>query len=146
MQKTDTLTFKLAKLMTAVAWADGKIDNSEINALKNLLFSLPELTAGEWAELERTGLPLGVSGTEVYRELCRDIGPGHILVIGTDGIWESHNAAGQMFGKRRLLDIVEQNRTMPAGGMLDTVIEAIEDFCGEQEKNDDVTLVIIKIT
>ena len=52
MQKAQTLTFKLAKLMIAVSWADGKIDNSEINALKELLFSLPELNDREWAELE----------------------------------------------------------------------------------------------
>ncbi len=52
MQTTETLTFKLAKLMIAVSWADGKIDNSEVNALKELLFSLPELDAREWAELE----------------------------------------------------------------------------------------------
>ena len=52
MQTTDTVTFKLAKLMIAVSWADGKIDNAEVNALKEVLFSLPELNAGEWAELE----------------------------------------------------------------------------------------------
>ena len=52
MQKTNTLTFKLAKLMIAVSWADGKIDNAEVNALKEVLFSLPELDAREWAELE----------------------------------------------------------------------------------------------
>ena len=45
MQKTGTLTFKLAKLMIAVSWADGKIEHSEVNALKGLLFSLPELDA-----------------------------------------------------------------------------------------------------
>jgi len=39
VQKTETLTFKLAKLMIAVSWADGKIDNSEVNALKELLFN-----------------------------------------------------------------------------------------------------------
>jgi len=38
VHKTGTLTFKLAKLMIAVSWADGKIDNSEVNALKELLF------------------------------------------------------------------------------------------------------------
>ncbi|MEE8541569.1 MAG: TerB family tellurite resistance protein [Desulfobacterales bacterium] len=52
MSKTATLTFKLAKLMIAVAWADGKIDHTEVNALKKVLFALPELTAREWAELE----------------------------------------------------------------------------------------------
>ena len=45
MQKTDTLTFKLAKLMIAVSWVDGKIDDSEFNALKDVLFALPELDA-----------------------------------------------------------------------------------------------------
>jgi len=52
MEKTSTLTFKLAKLMIAVSWADGTLDNSEVNALKEVLFSLPDLNAGEWAELE----------------------------------------------------------------------------------------------
>ena len=52
MKKTETLTFKLAKLMIAVSWADGKIDNSEVNALKELLFSIPKLDARQWAELE----------------------------------------------------------------------------------------------
>ena len=52
MKKTETLLFKLAKLMIAVAWADGEIEDSEINALKEVLFSLPELDAREWAELE----------------------------------------------------------------------------------------------
>jgi uncharacterized tellurite resistance protein B-like protein len=52
MQTTETLTFKLAKLIIAVSWADGDFHTSELNALKNLLFSLPELTAREWAELE----------------------------------------------------------------------------------------------
>ena len=52
MQKTETLTFMLAKLMIAVSWADGKIENAEVNALKEVLFSLPDLDAVEWAELE----------------------------------------------------------------------------------------------
>jgi uncharacterized tellurite resistance protein B-like protein len=52
MQTNETLTFKLAKLMIAVSWADGDFHISELNALKNLLFALPELTTREWAELE----------------------------------------------------------------------------------------------
>ena len=52
MKKTETLTFKLAKLMIAVSWADGNIDDAEETALKEVLFSLPDLDAREWAELE----------------------------------------------------------------------------------------------
>jgi len=101
---------------------------------------------GGWTELERTGLPFGVSKTETYRELCRDIEPGQVLIIGTDGVWESQNPEGHMFGKQRLFDIVEKNRAKPARDMLNAVIAAIDGFSGEQEIADDVTLVIIKVT
>ena len=69
MKKSDTLTFKLAKLMIAVSWADGKIDNSEVNALKDLLFALPELDAREWAELEMyMDSPIDESEREILLE------------------------------------------------------------------------------
>jgi uncharacterized tellurite resistance protein B-like protein len=42
----------LAKVMIAAAWADGDINNDEINSLKDLLFQLPEMTASDWAELD----------------------------------------------------------------------------------------------
>jgi uncharacterized tellurite resistance protein B-like protein len=42
----------LAKVMIAAAWADGDINNDEMNSLKDLLFQLPEMTASDWAELD----------------------------------------------------------------------------------------------
>lgn len=42
----------LAKLLIAAAWADGELQNEEINALKDLLFNLEDVTGEEWAHLE----------------------------------------------------------------------------------------------
>ena len=42
----------LAKLVIAVAWADGQLQNEEINALKDLLFNLDEITGKDWAHLD----------------------------------------------------------------------------------------------
>ena len=42
----------IAKLMIAAAWADGELQNEEINALKDLLFNLEDVTGDEWAHLE----------------------------------------------------------------------------------------------
>jgi len=42
----------LAKLVIAAAWADGELQNAEINALKDLLFGLEGLSGADWAELE----------------------------------------------------------------------------------------------
>lgn len=46
------LIMSLAKVIVAVAWADGEVSHEEINALKDLLFRIPALKAHEWAELD----------------------------------------------------------------------------------------------
>lgn len=42
----------LAKLLIAAAWVDGELANEEINALKDLLFNLENVTGRDWAQLE----------------------------------------------------------------------------------------------
>lgn len=42
----------LAKLVIAAAWVDGELQNEEINALKDLLFNLEDVTGDEWSHLE----------------------------------------------------------------------------------------------
>ncbi len=42
----------LAKLMIAAAWADGRLTNQEINALKDLLYTIPDLSGEDWVTLE----------------------------------------------------------------------------------------------
>jgi uncharacterized tellurite resistance protein B-like protein len=47
-----TFILDLAKLLVAAAWADGDLKAEEINSLKDLLFSLPEVDAEDWQALE----------------------------------------------------------------------------------------------
>ena len=42
----------MAKLVVAAAWADGKLTHDEINALKDLVFRLPDINARDWEQLE----------------------------------------------------------------------------------------------
>ena len=42
----------LGKLVIAAAWTDGKLQQEEINALKELLFLLPDISGEEWMQLE----------------------------------------------------------------------------------------------
>ena len=42
----------LGKLMIGIAWADGKLHPEEINALKELLFLLPDISGEDWNQLE----------------------------------------------------------------------------------------------
>ncbi|MCP4167894.1 MAG: hypothetical protein GY759_18655 [Chloroflexi bacterium] len=48
----ETMIMTLAKVLIAAAWADGELTLDEINAMKDLLFRIPELNAREWASIE----------------------------------------------------------------------------------------------
>ncbi|CAB1083014.1 Serine phosphatase RsbU, regulator of sigma subunit [Olavius algarvensis Delta 1 endosymbiont] len=100
---------------------------------------------GSFEELTGGALPLGVSEKTGYREFRRKLAAGQIILIGTDGIWESQNTEGQMFGKKRFRDVIRTHASRTAQDILQAVMDAIKNFCQPLENEDDVTLVVIKV-
>jgi len=96
-------------------------------------------------ELKGQGVPLGFDESIEYDSFRRPIEPGQIIVIGTDGIWETHNRTGEMFGKEGLMEIIRNNYTASARQIVDTVTETLEQFRGDDAPEDDITLVVIKV-
>ncbi|QGY39328.1 SpoIIE family protein phosphatase [Pseudodesulfovibrio cashew] len=90
------------------------------------------------------GLPLGVIGTSTYPEASGEVHPGQIIAIGTDGIWESRDASGQMFGKARFRQVLRDNARGSAKDILDAVFEAVRIFTDGARADDDITLVVVK--
>jgi sigma-B regulation protein RsbU (phosphoserine phosphatase) len=92
------------------------------------------------------GLPLGIDAAETaavqHREALAD---GTIILLGTDGIWETFNRQGKMFGKERLLAIIQANARDSAEALRDRILAALENFRGTAALADDVTLVIVKL-
>jgi sigma-B regulation protein RsbU (phosphoserine phosphatase) len=96
-------------------------------------------------ELKGQGLALGLDDSFEYDSFHRRIETGHVIVIGTDGIWEMRNQAGEMFGKEALMEIIRNNKTASARQIVDTVTEALERFRGDEAPEDDITMVVIKV-
>lgn len=48
----EEFVMNLAKLLIAAAWADGELTNEEVNSMKDLLFTIPELQGEQWKRLE----------------------------------------------------------------------------------------------
>jgi sigma-B regulation protein RsbU (phosphoserine phosphatase) len=96
-------------------------------------------------ELKGQGLALGLDISFEYDSFHRRIEPGQVIMIGTDGIWEMHNQAGEMFGKKALMEIIRNNHTASARKIVDTVTEALKQFRGDEAPEDDITLVVIKM-
>ena len=74
------------------------------------------------------------------------IAPGDLLVIGTDGIWEARNAAGEMFGKQRFHALLLKHAEQSAHTIYEAVVNAVKAHTDTGGPDDDVTLVIVKGT
>jgi len=72
--------------------------------------------------------------------------PGQILMIGTDGVFEAHNQANEMFGKTRFMEAIRKSHREPAQRILESVQKDLEHFTGQAPQADDITLVVVKFT
>ena len=73
------------------------------------------------------------------------IEPGQVTAIGTDGIRETRNSAGEMFGKERLLRLIRQYATAATQAIVLAVLNAVEEFRGPDDPSDDITLMAVKV-
>jgi sigma-B regulation protein RsbU (phosphoserine phosphatase) len=71
---------------------------------------------------------------------------GQIIFLGTDGIWEACNLQGEMFGKKPSYDIIRNHSSLSANEILNAILESLDSFQKGTKIEDDITMVIIKIT
>jgi sigma-B regulation protein RsbU (phosphoserine phosphatase) len=95
--------------------------------------------------LKGHGLAVGVDYTFEYEEFQRTLAAGQVILIGTDGIWEMFNEAGEMFGKEKLKKIIRTNYSATAKEIVTIVTDTLEKFRGSKPPEDDVTMVVIKV-
>jgi len=98
-------------------------------------------------ELMGEGLALGVDRGGTYTaNVFEGLEEGQIIAIATDGIFETRNRRGDMFGHRRLQDTIRQYRSEPAHVILENVFDAVAGHAEGLPAEDDRTLVVIKKT
>jgi phosphoserine phosphatase RsbU/P len=96
--------------------------------------------------LDGPGIALGVDDQYTFTaQGYSSLSPGDLVIIGTDGIWETIGPQNTLFGKPRLEELIAQNAWRPAEGICDAVLKAISDFRGDIKQQDDVSLVAIKV-
>jgi len=104
--------------------------------------------------LLRKGVPelLHVNGTVVgafpfssYEEEQIQLASGDVLVAYTDGIIEPENVYGEMFGERRLMDLLAKNSHMESHEIIARVMEAVGQWTGvTAELQDDMTMLVAR--
>ena len=99
---------------------------------------------GEIRKLETGGLVVGLFPEIVLEEEEVRLAPGDIFLAFSDGVTEPENEFGE-FGEERLLDLVRSNRHLPLDRISEIVITAVEDWIGDHEQPDDITLVLARV-
>ena len=99
-----------------------------------------------FVNLKGNGMPLGVNEDIAYNEISFELKPGQLIFIGTDGIRETRNRNDEMFGNQRLKEILRRHANAPAQTIKRTILDAVTGFRENQPQEDDLTLVVIKIT
>lgn len=97
---------------------------------------------GPVLELDRAqGLPLGILDDAEYIEQQVRIDPGDALILYTDGITETFSPSREMFGTRKLDEII--SRPHPdSGAMLTTILDELGAFAENAPAADDRTIII----
>ena len=100
--------------------------------------------AQHFEPLAGPGMALGVDASFRYALQRRRMAEGCIILLGTDGIWETRNARGEMFGKERVLALLKKHAQEAAGTIRDRLVDTLQAFRGNSDLEDDVTMVVIK--
>ena len=100
---------------------------------------------GKIHQLQSSGIPLGIicpTDFEKTQEIV--MRSGDLLLIGTDGIWETTNSHGEMFGTDGLARLIRHNAQLSADALATLIIDNLNQFKESESQTDDVTLVILK--
>jgi serine phosphatase RsbU (regulator of sigma subunit) len=106
----------------------------------------PYVSSGEaWSFVPVGGYPLGLSQRLAYDSKTVTLAPGSLLLVVTDGVVEAQNTAGEMYGFERLEELLNSlPKTISAQGVIDAVMASVRAHLGDQEPQDDVTLLAIR--
>ncbi|HKZ10818.1 MAG TPA: SpoIIE family protein phosphatase [Rhodanobacteraceae bacterium] len=102
-------------------------------------------TQGVRARLTPTGPAVGMLADMDFQATKVVLGNGEALVAFTDGVTDSHNAAGALFGDARLRELV----TAPADSaqaMVQRIQAALRAHAGDVPAFDDITLMVVRRT
>jgi anti-sigma regulatory factor (Ser/Thr protein kinase) len=70
--------------------------------------------------------------------------PGDIVAVISDGFFEQPNAAGEMFGETRVLDVLRAHQRRPMAELAEKLFQAVDAFALGTAQQDDMTLVLAR--
>ena len=100
---------------------------------------------GEYDWHPATTFPLGyIPQTDLQAPHLAELDPGDILGLISDGIYEYENEAGEQFGRRGVMRILDDNPDAGAQELVDKILVAAKKHGGTAPQADDITIVLAR--
>jgi serine phosphatase RsbU (regulator of sigma subunit) len=96
--------------------------------------------------LDTGGLVLGFTPDTTYDVAEVPLEVGDVLCLYTDGVTEARDPHDEEFQLGRLTDVLASNRGLSAPEIGEAVLDGVRGFTERVHQDDDVTLVVVKVT
>jgi len=105
------------------------------------------LSEDRFEEIGAQGRPLGISSELVSDPPeVLDLNAGDLLILATDGFFESTNREGEQFGVKRLEETIRESKGKRPSELIANLYKALLTFSAGTKQQDDLTAVVIKRT
>ena len=94
---------------------------------------------------DKHGFVLGAFDDMKYQDYEFALGKGGMLFLYTDGVPESTNEKNELFGVRRLIETLNKSEASGPVDLLSVVRRSVNEFAGEAEQFDDLTMLGITL-
>ncbi len=98
---------------------------------------------GDVQTISPEGLPIGVSPEENFAEETLRFTNGARVILYTDGVTETRDSTGQLFGQERLVEWLLRNRNQNAEQLKRSLAQELAQFRGHAPLQDDQTFLVL---
>jgi sigma-B regulation protein RsbU (phosphoserine phosphatase) len=96
-------------------------------------------------KIEVSGLPIGIAQEdEDFYEETIPLNRGDRIVLYSDGLSDSANDQGELFGAGRVISTLNDWRDLEAQDSVRAVMESVTRFCGKTPATDDISVLVIE--
>jgi sigma-B regulation protein RsbU (phosphoserine phosphatase) len=95
--------------------------------------------------LSTNGIALGALDEIHPDEKKIKLEDGDVIVFYTDGVTEAVNRDGELFGEKRIYQLVKNNNTLNAKDLVFKIKDSVIEFSENQAQFDDITLMVLKV-
>jgi sigma-B regulation protein RsbU (phosphoserine phosphatase) len=100
---------------------------------------------GKILHLDANGLPLGIYDNTQYEAKQVQLAHRDRLILFTDGVVEAVNNAGERFGRKKLIRVIEKNKDLSAKELAAEIVEQVNLFAEGMKQTDDILVAVLEV-